>query len=96
MIWIWINGVVAFLRLFFLPPSHIIRKIEPSAVCPGCGHKNGSIQSITKDGRMLVEHTCRVCRAQWWEAPVITDFEAMAASSTTVKVSAATAEAPKE
>lgn len=95
MIWRIVNAVVVAIRWFFLPPAVLIRKIDPSAVCPGCGHRNGRIQSVIKNGVQVVEHTCKTCNAQWWEKPVITDFEPIAASSTTVKIATA-AETPKE
>lgn len=86
MIWRIINVMVLGLKWFFLPPDIvIIRKIDPSVVCPACGHKKGKIHFIVSV--RAIEHTCMICGAQWREDPVLIDFEPVAVNSTTAKLS---------
>jgi hypothetical protein len=84
MIWKWINAVVAFFREFFVPPipPPVLRVINENARCPSCGGCLGRLTAVHRDGKMLVQHDCKICKAKWWEAPV--EKQAIAPTSATV------------
>ncbi len=53
--------------------------INPNSTCPGCGGNSGKLklvttsphgQAVTKPDPMI-EHTCNICGATWYEKPVI-------------------------
>ena len=95
MIWLWIRDALFWVLKLIIPPlpEEIVPKIEKDAVCPGCGHQNGRLSIVSKNGQLYVQHDCNVCRAQWWEKPVIASF-AEPSTSSTVKMEAPTT--PKE
>lgn len=74
MIFVWFKAAALwFLRLFIPPPAEpYIPRIDPNAVCPSCGNCEGRLEAV-KDtaGKPLVKHECRVCRAEWFEKPVL-------------------------
>lgn len=80
MLWIWLKLVLFFiLRLFWIPPAHYGRRIDPNARCPVCGHGKGEIEARRKatnpqdqDGPIMVLHHCALCHFKWWESPVST------------------------
>lgn len=51
--------------------------IDLNAKCPACGHRNGKLKAVfvdreTKPNRtMMVEHTCQVCTAQFYEPTIV-------------------------
>lgn len=73
MIFIWAKNLLIFILRMFIPPQPLpqIPEIDENAPCPGCGHCNGRLTSVQKDNKLLVQHDCQVCRAQWWELPVL-------------------------
>jgi hypothetical protein len=90
MIWLWIrNALFAILKLFIppLPEELPPPEIDANAPCPGCGHRNGQLSIVQRNGKLFVQHDCKVCRAQWWEKPVIASY-AEPTTSSTVKLQA--------
>ena len=50
-------------------------RIDPNAKCPGCGAHDGKLLCIggEKLGEVLIDHTCAVCQARWYEKPLLDD-----------------------
>lgn len=73
MIWTWLVAVLTFLAKLIIPapPVKQFPKIDPSAMCPSCGHCDGVIRAITDKSGPRVQHTCKVCCAIWNELPVL-------------------------
>lgn len=88
MLWVWVSQyfwkVVREFGVLLIPPpvwakqpsaSH--RVIDVNADCPGCGHRDGKIECVPRPGmeakESVIEHTCKVCGAFWYEATVIAD-----------------------
>jgi hypothetical protein len=51
--------------------------IDPHSKCPACGARNGKLKCLpceTKEkpnATMMIEHTCEVCGAQWYEPTIL-------------------------
>jgi hypothetical protein len=73
MIWTWIKVVLIFLAKLVIeaPSVPTYPKINPNAMCPSCGHEDGEIRAYDNKGQPLVQHTCKVCLAKWYEKPVL-------------------------
>ena len=75
MIFRWLlDGLKWILRMTVFPPARppVYPKIDPCALCPSCGHRDGSICAITQQGQPpQVQHTCNVCHAVWYEKPIL-------------------------
>jgi hypothetical protein len=52
-------------------------EIDPNSKCPACGHRDGKLKCTfveikEKPNRdVMVQHTCNVCNAQWFEPTVL-------------------------
>lgn len=73
MIWVWLRTAIGFvLKLFIPPPTEpAYPEIDVNEVCPGCGHRNGRLTSVSVNNEMLVRHDCNVCKANWHVKPVL-------------------------
>jgi hypothetical protein len=92
MIFVWLAAAARWIiRLFLPPPAEVVvPKIDPSAPCPSCGNCSGTIAAVQVEGKMMVQHSCKVCAARWFENPVLKD---PVATSTTTVIHAAPAKA---
>lgn len=74
MIFLWLWRIFRLILMLFIPPppKPVIPRRDPNETCPSCGHRDGSLQAVERNGQMLVQHTCRICKAQWHEKPVLT------------------------
>lgn len=45
-------------------------RIDPTAPCPACGHRKGTIRTVRQGQKVLVEHACEICEARWYEDPI--------------------------
>jgi hypothetical protein len=90
MIWIWICDAVIWLLKLIIPPppKPVIPQIDQNAPCPSCGHCEGELSAVERDSKMMVQHRCLVCKAKWWENPVLKSFEPTASTSAAVKMEA--------
>lgn len=71
MIFVWIGCIVQFVKWLFVPPEVRIPKRNPNAPCPSCGWGKGAISATTNQGKPSIRHDCSVCKASWFEAPVL-------------------------
>jgi formate dehydrogenase maturation protein FdhE len=73
VIWTWLKLALIFVGRLLIPgPAHpVFPKIDPCAMCPSCGHTDGVIRAHDEQGKPLVQHTCKVCLAKWYELPVL-------------------------
>jgi hypothetical protein len=90
MIFIWIREAFFWLLRLVIPPPEYkkVRTIDPNVACPNCGHGQGKLTAVIKDQKMQCQHDCLICKAQWWEDPVLQSYEPIAASSAAIKVDA--------
>ena len=88
MIFVWIRAALFFILRLFIPPlpEPAIPQLDINAPCPSCGHREGALTAVQKpDGSLHVRHDCKICKAKWFEQPVL---RAHAASSATVLMTA--------
>lgn len=74
MIFVWLRrALFVILRLLVPPPEEpVIPQIDVNAPCPSCGHRDGQIRAVSiAGGAPQVQHTCKVCNAQWFEKPIL-------------------------
>lgn len=74
MIFTWLKSAVFFLLRLVIPPplAPEIPKLDVDAPCPSCGHRSGSLTAVQQsDGKLQVRHDCRICKAKWFEDPVL-------------------------
>ena len=51
--------------------------IDPNSKCPACGARNGKLKTVMVETEkkpnktVMVEHTCGVCIATWYEPTVV-------------------------
>jgi len=43
----------------------LFKRVPVNGLCPACAHRKGEIQAVTDGTRVMVEHTCKVCRWVW-------------------------------
>ncbi len=76
MIFYWLIVALRRLRwLFVLPPAQEVARVDPNAKCPACGATSGKLAAV-QDGVgakavIVVEHTCNVCAARFFEKTVL-------------------------
>jgi hypothetical protein len=77
VLWVWLWRMVGAVGCFVVPapkpePDY---RIDPNAKCPGCGAHDGKLLCIggEKLGEVLIDHTCAVCQARWYEKPLLDD-----------------------
>jgi hypothetical protein len=52
-------------------------RIDPNSKCPACGNNKGSLvvnvvnTEKVKEAQLFVQHTCAICKAFWFEPPVL-------------------------
>jgi hypothetical protein len=52
-------------------------EIDPNSKCPSCGWRNGSLKCVTVEQiekpntTVMVQHTCRICSAVWYEPTIL-------------------------
>ncbi len=72
MILFYINAFVALLiKIFGPPPPPPIPQEDVNEPCPCCGHTNGIIRGMQENGRLMLQHVCKVCGAVWNKLPMI-------------------------
>lgn len=77
MIFFWLMKLIAKIKWLFVPPqARDVARIDPNAHCPGCNATSGTIRCVhrrKKDQQLavLIEHTCSVCGARFFEDPVV-------------------------
>ena len=72
MIILWLYKFFMFLvRLIVPPPEELF--IEINAKCPVCGHRDGKISSVLKNGKIAVQHHCNIDGSIWFEDAIVTD-----------------------
>jgi hypothetical protein len=56
--------------------------IDPNSKCPACGGRSGELKCTIVEANpkpnatMMVEHTCRICQAKWYEPLSLLPFSA--------------------
>lgn len=70
MIILWLYQFLLFLRKLIIPPPEELF-IEINEKCPTCGHRDGKITSVLKDGKVSVQHHCNIDGSNWYEEPLV-------------------------
>lgn len=66
----WLRNLLEQLRIYNT-------EIDPNSKCPGCGHRNGKLKCMPvmrtekPNTTVMVQHTCAVCSAFWFEPTVL-------------------------
>ncbi len=71
MIFYWLR--LAWLKLVWLvtpPKARDVVRMDQNAPCPACAARNGKLLCIDDGKQILVQHSCEVCKALWYELPV--------------------------
>ena len=82
MIFVVLFALWEALLWLVLPPQPPSPQLNPNAPCPACGASGGKLKTV-RPGAMktngvtlepaMVEHTCNVCQARWFEKTLVED-----------------------
>jgi hypothetical protein len=76
MIWLSLRDALLWLVFMLIPPPAKLRaipSIDPNAVCPACGHRQGQIRAVLNGAATVVQHQCTICQCRWYEKPILSD-----------------------
>jgi hypothetical protein len=76
MIWLYLKHALLWMVRMLVPPpanQRAIPSIDPNAVCPACGHRQGKIRAVLASDRTVIQHECGVCLCKWYEKPILSD-----------------------
>ena len=90
MLWVYLSRLLINVICFLAPPSIASqlkpRVINPDERCPSCGAEHGALTTVRPNGERTVEgvptraclvrHWCAVCKARWYEKPLLLDKNA--------------------
>ena len=76
MLWLWIARALRFVHALlswelFRAEDSVPEPVDVNATCPGCGHNNGQIKCVARDGKKFIEHRCKQCGAGWFDKTIL-------------------------